>query len=132
MDVPWLLVAHGSVTALVVVSFLCGQWPIFEGTFVQRINHFLTSGAYHHFLCALRASPLLTLTALAPLLSDESFAQAARAGGVRHRGQRSRARRGAVLLRPPQPDPAGTWCSIPLGDLGLYRKSVPGRIRVFD
>ncbi|PAN49551.1 hypothetical protein PAHAL_9G455600 [Panicum hallii] len=50
MEVPWLLVAHGSVTALVVVSFLCGQWPIFEGTFVQNINHFLTFGAYHYLL----------------------------------------------------------------------------------
>jgi len=50
MEVPWLLVAHGLVTALVVVSFLCGQWPIFEGTFVQSINHFLTFGAYHYLL----------------------------------------------------------------------------------
>jgi len=50
MEVPWLLVAHGSVTALVVVSFLCGQWPIFEGTFVQSINYFLTFGAYHYLL----------------------------------------------------------------------------------
>ncbi|KAL5211008.1 hypothetical protein ABZP36_006631 [Zizania latifolia] len=56
MDVPWLLVAHGSVTALVVVSFLCGQWPIFEGTFVQRINHFLTFGIYHHFLRLVHAA----------------------------------------------------------------------------
>ncbi|XP_047072780.1 probable protein S-acyltransferase 17 [Lolium rigidum] len=56
MDVPWLLVAHGSLTALVVVSFLCGQWPIFEGTFVQSINHFLTSGAYRHFLRLVQAS----------------------------------------------------------------------------
>ncbi|VAI05147.1 unnamed protein product [Triticum turgidum subsp. durum] len=56
MDVPWLLVAHGSVTALVVVSFLCGQWPIFEGTFVQSINHFLTSGAYRHFLRLVQAA----------------------------------------------------------------------------
>jgi len=43
-------VVHGSVTALVVVSFLCGQWPIFEGTFIQSINHFLTFGAYHYLL----------------------------------------------------------------------------------
>jgi len=50
MEVPWLLVVHGSVTALVVVSFLCGQWPIFEGTFIQSINHFLTFGAYHYLL----------------------------------------------------------------------------------
>jgi palmitoyltransferase ZDHHC4 len=42
MEVPWLLVAHGLVTALVVVSFLCGQWPIFEGTFIQSIHRFLT------------------------------------------------------------------------------------------
>ena len=96
MDVPWLLVAHGSVTALVVVSFLCGQWPIFEGTFVQSINHFLTSGAYRHFLCALHSfhltfSPPLPLLLL--LLGEESFAQAARAGVVRYRSQGSRARR---------------------------------------
>ncbi|XP_008658681.1 probable protein S-acyltransferase 17 isoform X1 [Zea mays] len=50
MEVPWLLLVHGSVTALVVVSFLCGQWPIFEGTFIQSINHFLTFGAYHYLL----------------------------------------------------------------------------------
>ncbi|KAF8720946.1 hypothetical protein HU200_023352 [Digitaria exilis] len=55
MEVPWLLVAHGSVTALVVVSFLCGQWPIFEGTFIQSINHFLTFGAYHYLLRLVQA-----------------------------------------------------------------------------
>ena len=53
MEVPWLLVVHGSVTALVVVSFLCGQWPIFEGTFIQSVNHFLTFGAYHYLLYVL-------------------------------------------------------------------------------
>nr|CAB3500726.1 unnamed protein product [Digitaria exilis] len=55
MEVPWLLVAHGSVTALVVMSFLCGQWPIFEGTFIQSINHFLTFGAYHYLLRLVQA-----------------------------------------------------------------------------
>ncbi|WVY93475.1 hypothetical protein V8G54_032563 [Vigna mungo] len=50
MGVEWLLVCHGLVTAVVVVSFLCGRWPIFEGTFIQRIHHFLTFGAYDYFL----------------------------------------------------------------------------------
>jgi len=69
MEVPWLLVAHGSVTALVVVSFLCGQWPIFEGTFAQSINHFLTFGAYHYLLYVSRAS-LLPFPSLLPLFSE--------------------------------------------------------------
>ncbi|KAK3147164.1 hypothetical protein QOZ80_3BG0278900 [Eleusine coracana subsp. coracana] len=55
MEVPWLLVVHGLVTALVVVSFLCGQWPIFEGTFIQRIHQFLTFGAYHYLLRLVQA-----------------------------------------------------------------------------
>ncbi|ESW19089.1 hypothetical protein PHAVU_006G096000 [Phaseolus vulgaris] len=50
MGVEWLLVCHGLVTAVVVVSFLCGRWPIFEGTFIQRIHYFLTFGAYDYFL----------------------------------------------------------------------------------
>lgn len=50
MGVQWLLVCHGLATLLVVVSFLCGQWPIFQGTFVERIHYFLTSGAYDYFL----------------------------------------------------------------------------------
>ncbi|KAI9186216.1 hypothetical protein LWI28_014954 [Acer negundo] len=50
MAVAWLLVCHGLITALVVVSFLCGQWPIFQNTPVQRIHHFLTFGAYDYFL----------------------------------------------------------------------------------
>lgn len=50
MGVEWVLVCHGLVTAVVVVSFLCGRWPIFEGTFIQRIHHFLTFGAYDYFL----------------------------------------------------------------------------------
>ncbi|KAL1563335.1 putative protein S-acyltransferase 17, variant 2 [Salvia divinorum] len=49
MAVQWLLVCHGLVTLLVVVSFLCGQWPIFQGTFIQRIHFFLTFGAYDYF-----------------------------------------------------------------------------------
>ncbi|GER36014.1 pentatricopeptide repeat-containing protein [Striga asiatica] len=49
MAVQWLLVCHGSVTLLVVVSFLCGQWPIFQGTFIQRIHFFITFGAYDYF-----------------------------------------------------------------------------------
>lgn len=50
MGVGLLLVCHGLVTALVVISFLCGRWPIFEGTFIQRIHCFLTFGAYDYFL----------------------------------------------------------------------------------
>lgn len=50
MDVQWLLIIHGLLTLLVVVSFLCGQWPIFEGTPIQRIHYFLTFGAYDYFL----------------------------------------------------------------------------------
>ncbi|CAI9087930.1 OLC1v1022136C2 [Oldenlandia corymbosa var. corymbosa] len=49
MAVQWLLVCHGLVTLLVVVSFLCGNWPIFQGTFVQRIHFFLAFGAYDYF-----------------------------------------------------------------------------------
>ncbi|KAJ1297023.1 hypothetical protein BS78_01G346300 [Paspalum vaginatum] len=55
MEVPWLLLVHGSVTALVVVAFLCGQWPIFEGTFIQSINNFLTFGAYYYLLRLVQA-----------------------------------------------------------------------------
>ena len=50
MAVQWVLVCHGLVTLLVVVSFLCGQWPIFQGTPIQRIHSFLTYGAYDYFL----------------------------------------------------------------------------------
>ncbi|KAI8027681.1 putative protein S-acyltransferase 17 [Camellia lanceoleosa] len=49
MGVQWILVCHGLVTLLVVVSFLCGQWPIFRGTFIERIHYFLTFGAYDYF-----------------------------------------------------------------------------------
>ncbi|KAL3625311.1 hypothetical protein CASFOL_030765 [Castilleja foliolosa] len=49
MAVQWLLVCHGLVTLLVIVSFLCGQWPIFQGTFIQRIHFFITFGAYDYF-----------------------------------------------------------------------------------
>lgn len=48
--VQWVLVLHGVCTATVVVSFLCGQWPIFQGTFIERIHYFLTFGAYDYFL----------------------------------------------------------------------------------
>ncbi|XP_075509039.1 protein S-acyltransferase DHHC9-like isoform X1 [Primulina tabacum] len=57
MDVLWLLVCHGLLIALVLVSFFCGQWPIFQGTFIQRIYFFITFGAYDylrrfiHFAC---------------------------------------------------------------------------------
>lgn len=50
MEVQWVLVVHGVVTAVVVLSFLCGQWPIFRGTFIEKINYFLTFGAYDYFL----------------------------------------------------------------------------------
>ncbi|XP_054804998.1 probable protein S-acyltransferase 17 [Prosopis cineraria] len=50
MAVQWVLLCHGLVTLLVVVSFLCGQWPIFQGTFIERIHFFLTYGAYDYFL----------------------------------------------------------------------------------
>ncbi|XP_047315947.1 probable protein S-acyltransferase 17 [Impatiens glandulifera] len=50
MAMQWLLLCHGLITLLVVISFLCGRWPIFEGTFVERINYFLTVGAYDHLL----------------------------------------------------------------------------------
>lgn len=49
MEVEWLLVIHCLVTLLVLVSFLCGQWPIFEGTFIQKIHLFLTFGACDYF-----------------------------------------------------------------------------------
>nr|XP_043614811.1 probable protein S-acyltransferase 17 [Erigeron canadensis] len=50
MGLQWvLLVCHGIVTLLVVVSFLCGQWPIFEHTFIQRLHIFLTFGAFDYF-----------------------------------------------------------------------------------
>uniref|UniRef100_A0A803PU68 S-acyltransferase n=1 Tax=Cannabis sativa TaxID=3483 RepID=A0A803PU68_CANSA len=50
MAVQWLLVCHGLVTLLVLISFLCGQWPIFQGTPIQRIHYFITYGAYDYFL----------------------------------------------------------------------------------
>ncbi|CAL9748620.1 unnamed protein product, partial [Musa acuminata subsp. burmannicoides] len=49
MAVQWPLVVHGVVTLLVVVSFLCGRWPIFRGTFVEKIHYFITYGAYDYF-----------------------------------------------------------------------------------
>ena len=49
MAVQWILVCHVLVTLLVVISFLCGHWPIFQGTFIERINYFITFGAYDYF-----------------------------------------------------------------------------------
>lgn len=49
MEVEWLLVIHGLVTLLVLTSFFCGQWPIFQGTFIQKIHFFLTFGACDYF-----------------------------------------------------------------------------------
>ncbi|XP_051148622.1 probable protein S-acyltransferase 17 [Andrographis paniculata] len=65
MAVQWLLVCHGMATLLVVVSFLCGQWPIFQGTFIQRIHIFITFGIYDYFrrfihiVCGARGSNAL-------------------------------------------------------------------------
>ncbi|CAA7041210.1 unnamed protein product [Microthlaspi erraticum] len=50
MAVQWLLVCHGMVTLTVVISFLCGQWPIFKGTPFQLLHYFLTFGAYDYLL----------------------------------------------------------------------------------
>ncbi|KAJ8636518.1 hypothetical protein MRB53_010785 [Persea americana] len=50
MAVQWVLVVHALLTLLVVVSFLCGQWPIFQGTIVEKIHYFITVGAYDYFL----------------------------------------------------------------------------------
>ncbi|XP_010524891.1 PREDICTED: probable protein S-acyltransferase 17 [Tarenaya hassleriana] len=50
MAVQWVLLCHGLVTLTVVVSFLCGRWPIFKNTPIQWIHHFLTFGAYDYFL----------------------------------------------------------------------------------
>ncbi|GAV63231.1 LOW QUALITY PROTEIN: zf-DHHC domain-containing protein, partial [Cephalotus follicularis] len=50
MGVAWLVIGHSLVTLLVVVSFLCGQWPIFRGTPIQTIHRFITFGAYDYFL----------------------------------------------------------------------------------
>ncbi|KAE8677043.1 putative protein S-acyltransferase 17 [Hibiscus syriacus] len=50
MSLHWLLICHGMITLTIVVSFLCGQWPIFQGTPISSIHRFLTFGAYRHFL----------------------------------------------------------------------------------
>ncbi|KAB5556303.1 hypothetical protein DKX38_007212 [Salix brachista] len=50
MAVNWLLICHGLVTLIVIISFLCGQWPIFQGTPIERLHHFITFGAYDYFL----------------------------------------------------------------------------------
>ncbi|KAJ8440140.1 hypothetical protein Cgig2_003465 [Carnegiea gigantea] len=101
MEVQWALVCHGLVTLLVLVSFFCGQWPIFQGTFVEKLHYFLTFGAYDYFLrfvgwvcgdrgtnvvlsveyyCCYRPNPILQVTYLAILgatfyfIVDSSFA----------------------------------------------------------
>ncbi|CAA6663492.1 unnamed protein product [Spirodela intermedia] len=48
MEMQWVLVLHALATLLVVVSLLCGHWPIFEGTFIERIHFFITVGAYDY------------------------------------------------------------------------------------
>ncbi|KAK9086606.1 hypothetical protein Syun_029000 [Stephania yunnanensis] len=50
MEVQWVLVCHGCLTLLIIVSFLCGNWPIFQNTPIQRIHHFITVGVYDYFL----------------------------------------------------------------------------------
>ncbi|XP_050220674.1 probable protein S-acyltransferase 17 [Mercurialis annua] len=50
MEIQWLLVFHGLTTLLIVISFLFGQWPIFQGTPIERIHYFLTFGGYDYFL----------------------------------------------------------------------------------
>uniref|UniRef100_A0A1D1Z0A9 S-acyltransferase n=2 Tax=Anthurium amnicola TaxID=1678845 RepID=A0A1D1Z0A9_9ARAE len=50
MEVQWLLVLHAAATLLLVVSLLCGHWPIFEGTFVEQIHYFITAGAYDYLM----------------------------------------------------------------------------------
>ncbi|PSS10168.1 Protein like [Actinidia chinensis var. chinensis] len=49
MAVQWIVVCHLLLTLLVVISFLCGHWPIFQGTFIERINYFITFGFYDYF-----------------------------------------------------------------------------------
>ncbi|KAE9459071.1 hypothetical protein C3L33_09021, partial [Rhododendron williamsianum] len=61
MAVQWLLVCHGLVTLLVVISFLCGQWPIFQGTFIERIHYFIAFGLYDYFRYNLSLSLSLSL-----------------------------------------------------------------------
>ncbi|XP_056166075.1 probable protein S-acyltransferase 17 isoform X2 [Syzygium oleosum] len=56
MAVQWVLVMHGLATLVVVVSFLCGQWPIFRRTPIASIHRFLTVGAYD---CLLRCVGVL-------------------------------------------------------------------------
>ncbi|XP_031479510.1 probable protein S-acyltransferase 17 isoform X1 [Nymphaea colorata] len=50
MALQLMLVCHGLATLLVVISFLCGQWPIFRGTFIEKIHYFITVGAYDYIL----------------------------------------------------------------------------------
>ncbi|GAV63236.1 zf-DHHC domain-containing protein [Cephalotus follicularis] len=71
MGVAWLVIGHSLVTLLVVVSFLCGQWPIFRGTPIQTIHRFITFGAYDYFLRFVGA--VFGLKATNAILSLESF-----------------------------------------------------------
>ncbi|KAL5712749.1 protein S-acyltransferase [Ranunculus cassubicifolius] len=50
MEIEWLLIFHLCLTLLVIISFLCGQWPIFQGTFIEKIHYFLRIGAYDYLL----------------------------------------------------------------------------------
>jgi hypothetical protein len=74
--VQWVLVCHGLVTLLVVISFLCGQWPIFQGTFVERIHYFLTFGAYDYLLYS------LSVTLLRDLITCDALIFVCFIGGV--------------------------------------------------
>ncbi|KAB2049666.1 hypothetical protein ES319_A13G192200v1 [Gossypium barbadense] len=50
MSLHWALICHGLITLTIVVSFLCGQWRIFQGTPISSIHRFLSFGAYQYFL----------------------------------------------------------------------------------
>ncbi|KAI4364581.1 hypothetical protein MLD38_020654 [Melastoma candidum] len=50
MGVGWILALHGLATLTVIISFLCGNWPIFRRTPIGAIHRFLTSGAYEYLL----------------------------------------------------------------------------------
>ncbi|KAG9160006.1 hypothetical protein Leryth_005751 [Lithospermum erythrorhizon] len=49
MDFLLFLVCYGLVASLVSVSVFCGEWPIFQGTFIGRIHFFLTFAGCDYF-----------------------------------------------------------------------------------
>ncbi|KAL4320038.1 hypothetical protein GQ457_18G007530 [Hibiscus cannabinus] len=50
MAFHWALLCYALITLVVALSFLCGQWPIFQGTPISSFHRFLTFGAYQYFL----------------------------------------------------------------------------------